>query len=128
MPDVTDIDPNATSLLPSQVYDKLKALVTLILPAIGAAYFSLAGIWDLPNAEKVVGSIAVLTTFLGVLLAVAAKSFNNSDVKFDGDVVTVTTEEGKTLYSLNLGIDPADIPQMKELILKVVPRELPHVP
>lgn len=62
--------------LSNEVYDILKWVVMIVLPAIGAAYFSLAQIWGLPMAEEVVGTITIITTFLGALLGLSSKQYN----------------------------------------------------
>lgn len=61
-------------------YDKLKNMALVILPAIGALYFGVAQIWGLPKAEEVVGTVAVITTFVGVVVKAAQVSYNNSPV------------------------------------------------
>lgn len=83
-----------TPLLSNAAYDVLNKLVKYILPALGTAYFSLASIWNFPAAEQVVGTIAVLTTLFGILLAVSKSSYNSADItedtplqQFDGAIV-----------------------------------------
>lgn len=92
-------------MLSSKTYDIIKWLAQIGLPALGSLYFALAQIWAFPNAEKVVGTIVVIDTFLGALLSFSAKSYNASETKYDGSIEVVSTEEGKT-FSLNLNGDP----------------------
>ncbi|MBE6941890.1 MAG: hypothetical protein E7455_06400 [Ruminococcaceae bacterium] len=56
----------------NKVYDVLKWIAMVVLPALGTLYFALAGIWDLPYAEQVVGTVTAVDTFLGVLLGVSS--------------------------------------------------------
>ena len=62
----------------NKVYDILKWIAQIFLPALGALYFGLAGIWGLPYAEQVVGTITVVDTFLGVLLGISSKQYYDS--------------------------------------------------
>ena len=62
-----------------KTYDILKFIAQIFLPALGTLYFALAGIWGLPYAEQIVGTITAIDTFLGLLLGIQAKSYNNSD-------------------------------------------------
>lgn len=62
--------------LPNKVYDWLKWIVQLVLPALGTAYFALAGIWGFPFGEQVVGTITVITTFLGAILGISKLTYN----------------------------------------------------
>lgn len=58
------------------VYDVIKWIALILLPAIGTLYFALAGIWDLPYAEQVVGTITAVDTFLGALLGIASAQYS----------------------------------------------------
>ena len=49
-----------------KLYTVLKYLCQVGLPAIGTLYFTLAQIWGFPYAEQVVGSIAAVTTCIGI--------------------------------------------------------------
>ena len=52
----------------NSMYDKLKWIAQILLPAIGTLYFALAQIWGLPYAEQIVGTITALDCFLGAIL------------------------------------------------------------
>ena len=57
--------------MPNKVYDILKWIALIVLPALGTLYFALAGIWKLPYGEEVVGTITAIDTFLGALLGIS---------------------------------------------------------
>lgn len=59
----------------NKVYDILKWVTTIILPAIGTLYFALAGIWGLPYGEQVVGTITAFVTFFGVVLGISSNTY-----------------------------------------------------
>jgi hypothetical protein len=63
-------------MITGKLYDRLKWLAQIGLPALGALYFGLSQIWGLPSGEEVVGSIVVVDTFLGALLGVSQKKFD----------------------------------------------------
>ena len=60
----------------NKVYDALKWIAMYLLPALGALYFALAGIWGLPYGEQIVGTITAVDTFLGVILGISASQYN----------------------------------------------------
>ena len=62
-------------MLPNKVYDILKWVAQIVLPALGALYFGLSQIWGLPYGEQVVGTITVVDTFLGALLGVSTAQY-----------------------------------------------------
>lgn len=59
----------------NNTYDVLKYIAQVILPALGTLYFALAGIWNLPYAEQVVGTITAIDTFLGVILKISSNQY-----------------------------------------------------
>lgn len=96
-------------LLGDSAYMKLKHSTTVVLPALGALYFALAQIWHLPKAEEVVGSLAALNTFLGVILGVSTRSYNRSDVKYAGIIEVEETPDAKQLnFILNEAARPLE--------------------
>lgn len=105
-------------LLGDSSYNVLKKSTTVLLPAAGALYFALAQIWHLPKAEEVVGSIAAVNTFLGVILHASTSSYNKSDTKYAGVIEVEETEEAKVLsFELNDRAEP--IEKQNEVTFKV---------
>lgn len=101
-------------------YDTLKKLVQVWLPAFGALYFGMAQIYNLPAAEQVVGTLALITTFFGVTLGVSSKRYLESDAPFNGDLVLEPKANGGMLYSLELSNEFEELEQMDVVALKVV--------
>lgn len=62
-------------MLSNKTYDVLKWICITALPAIGACYFGLSQIWGFPYGEEVVGTIAVIDTFLGALLGISTVQY-----------------------------------------------------
>lgn len=65
----------------NKVYDILKFIAQVVLPALGTLYFALAGIWGWPMGEQVVGTITATDTFLGVLLGISTSRYNKTETK-----------------------------------------------
>lgn len=62
----------------NKTYDILKWIAQYLLPAFGALYFAIAGIWGLPFGEQVVGTTAALDTFLGVVLGISNAQYKKT--------------------------------------------------
>ena len=62
----------------NKTYDILKWVAMILLPAAGTLYFALAGIWGLPYAEQIVGTITAIDTFLGVILGLSSNQYNKN--------------------------------------------------
>jgi hypothetical protein len=59
----------------NKVYDVLKWIALIVLPAVATLYFALSGIWNLPYGEQVVGTITAIDTFLGALLGISSSVY-----------------------------------------------------
>ena len=62
----------------NKTYDILKWIALYFLPALATLYFALAGIWNLPYGEQVMGTISALDTFLGVLLGISSAKYKSN--------------------------------------------------
>lgn len=67
----------------NKVYDILKNITQIWLPAIGTLYFALAGIWNLPYSEQIVGTITAIDTFLGCILGISTINYNKKITEFN---------------------------------------------
>lgn len=110
----------AKFILSEGMYKVIKQLVQVILPAFSAAYFGLASIWGLPSPEKVVGTIAVITTFLGVTLGISVKNYKSSGLGVSGQMVVKERPGGGLLYSLEVDGPVEDLAEMDAVTFKVV--------
>lgn len=55
----------------NKVYDVLKWIAQILLPALGTLYFALSSIWGLPYGEEIVGTITAIDAFLGAILGIS---------------------------------------------------------
>lgn len=66
-------------MLSNKVYDILKYIAQIVLPALATLYFALAGIWNFPYGEEVVGTITAVDTFLGVILGISTANYKKNE-------------------------------------------------
>lgn len=64
-----------------KVYDVLKWIALILIPAIGTLYFALAGIWGFPYAEAIVGTLTAVDTFLGTILGISTSMYKKNQNK-----------------------------------------------
>jgi Putative phage holin Dp-1 len=105
-------------LLKNSTYDRLKFLALVALPALGTLYFAVAGIWGLPWADKIVGTITAVDAFLGALVHVAA---NVAKAPADGQLIVDKSEPGKTLFTIAMDTALHEIENLDHVTLKVQP-------
>lgn len=72
----------------NRVYDILKYIAQIVLPALGTLYFALAKIWQFPYGAEVVGTITAVDAFLGALLKLSTNQYNK-----DGKIEPPEQEE-----------------------------------
>ena len=76
-------------MMNGKVYDVLKFIAQIVLPALAALYGTLAGIWGFPYGEAIVATISAVDVFLGAVLMIDSKAyFKNKQIveeKADGD-------------------------------------------
>jgi Putative phage holin Dp-1 len=99
-----------------QLYNILKAIAQIWLPALGTLIFALGDIWHFSWDTQVVGSIMAVDAFLGVGLRLA-----RSSTVFDGSIMLNMRgpEDGKLKFDITRPLE--DIPARKELRLKLEP-------
>lgn len=66
-------------MISNKMYDWLKWIALVFLPALGALYFGLSQIWGLPYGEEIVGTITIIDTFLGALLGISTAKYNRKE-------------------------------------------------
>lgn len=77
-------DTTTQPVLSDSKYNYLRYIVEIILPGAGTLYFTLATIWGLPYGEQVVGTLAAVALFSGLLIKISRTKYNRSDARFDG--------------------------------------------
>ena len=66
-------------ILNNKVYDVLKWVVLVVVPALTTAYVGLSTIWGWPFADEVAKTSAVICTLLGALLGISTAQYNKQE-------------------------------------------------
>lgn len=109
-------------MLSNKLYDTLKTIALVILPALGTFYVALSAIWGLPAAEQVSGTIVAVVTLMGVIIKLGDASYNASEGRFDGNLIVTPNNQGTGgVVNLDLkGQNPeALVADKSEVTLKV---------
>ena len=64
--------------LPDKVYDVLKWIALIFLPALAVLYGALAPTWNWPYPEQIVYTITAIDTFLGALIGVSTITYTKA--------------------------------------------------
>lgn len=65
--------------LPDKVYDILKWVTMIVIPALATAYVGLAAVWGWPYADEIAKTSAVICTLLGALLGISTAQYNKGE-------------------------------------------------
>ena len=79
----------------NKLYDVLKFIAQIVLPALGTLYAALAPLWNLPYSEQIVGTIVAVDAFLGALLGLSSVQYYKGLKEGAADA---ETEAAKTEY------------------------------
>ena len=111
----------------NKVYNVLKWVALILLPAVSTLIMTLGDIWALPYKEQIALTIAAVDTFLGAILAISSASYkgegtiavdqgtNECVIVFnDENAMAKAQKEGKILLTVesvdktlkNAGITP----------------------
>ncbi|MCL2631527.1 MAG: phage holin [Coriobacteriia bacterium] len=71
----------ARPTLSNTLYNILKWLAILAIPACGTAYLALSKVWGLPHGIEIAETCIIAQTLLGALLGISTANYNAN--KFD---------------------------------------------
>lgn len=63
----------------NKVYDILKWIAMIVLPALATLYLGLSNVWGLPYGEEVSTTITLVNTFLGAVLMISTSQYNKTN-------------------------------------------------
>ena len=65
--------------LPNKVYDVLKWIALVVIPALSTAYVGLAAVWGFPYADAIAKTSCVVCTLIGALIGVSTAEYNKKN-------------------------------------------------
>jgi len=70
-------------LMNSKVYNILKYITMIVLPALTTLWLSVGSIWSLPYVEPVGATLTAVTAFLGAVLGISTSLYNIREQRRD---------------------------------------------
>lgn len=96
-------------------YDRLKWVQMILLPAVATAILALNVYWDIPNQDRIVGTIAVGATLLGALLRRSSNNYAGQ-----GDlIVAEDATDGQVYTQTDFKHHPKDLKNGQNITLNV---------
>lgn len=87
-------------MLSNRVYDALKWITLVLLPAIGVFYLAMANTWGFPYGKEVVSTIAAIDLFLAALLGISTNKFNITNPMYRLNLVKLVDNSKTTAWVL----------------------------
>ena len=75
---MTDNTTEPKGLIPDKLYDVLKWVAIIVMPALATFVVGLGGIWSVPFAGQVAATITALGVLLGALLGLSSVKYGSS--------------------------------------------------
>lgn len=72
-------------MLSNKIYDALKWITLVCIPALSTAYVGFASIFGWPYADEVAKSSVVVCTLLGALIGISTAQYNKLEPPNDGN-------------------------------------------
>lgn len=79
----------------NKLYDWLKIIALIVLPAMVTLWVSISTIWGLPYTEEIAGTLAAIDTFLGALLKISGDKYS--------PVRELTNDEAEGAHAVMVG-------------------------
>lgn len=115
--ELADLEKKA--LLTNRAYDVAKNFVVLYIPATVTLYLGLAVIFGLPYIDEITKATPIVLVFLGSVLKISDRSYENSGQKYDGAIVA-DPENEDGLYPLKINLTASELQNKDSVQLKVV--------
>lgn len=64
-------------LIPDKLYDVLKWVAIIVMPAISTFIVGLGGIWSIPYAGQLAATVTAIGVLLGALLGLSSVKYNS---------------------------------------------------
>lgn len=77
MPDTSTDSDIPNGLIPDRLYDILKWVAIIVMPALSTFIVGLGGIWSLPYAGQVAATVTAVGVLLGAFLGLSSVKYNN---------------------------------------------------
>ena len=70
-------------ILPDKIYNILKWIALVAIPAIGVFYFTISKIWGLPYGAEITATLDALALLIGTLIGVSHLSIKREEAQQD---------------------------------------------
>ena len=80
--------------LPNHIYDALKWLCILCLPAAATLYSVISAVWHLPYGDEIPKTLIAIGTFIGAVLGISNIQYN-ADNKQQSFIGSADDDDGK---------------------------------
>ena len=70
-------------IINSKVYDVMKYITMVVLPALTTLWLAVGSIWGLPYVEPIGATLSAITVFLGAILGISTSLYNIREQRKD---------------------------------------------
>ena len=101
----------------NKMYDVLKFIAQIVLPALSVFYLGLCKYWNFPYPEEISGTIMLVDALLGALLGLSSANYYKNGKDVAGTITLNPEDETASFNFENMTV--ADLLNMKVAKVKV---------
>lgn len=72
-------------IMNKKIYDTMRFIADLLLPALGTLYAALGEIWSFPYKEQIVGTVLAVVAFMDAVLKVSKNKYDKAQQNLNGE-------------------------------------------
>lgn len=112
---------NSTPFLSNRMYDLLKWVATIALPAVGTFVATVGALTDWQYTELTVGIILATGLLIGSLIGVSSRQYKNAGLADPPQVgvINVIDKDDKLTYDMAVDMDPAELQNMAKVAFQI---------
>ena len=69
----------------NKLYDTLRFIADLLLPALGTLYAALGQVWNFPYVEQIVATVMAVVAFMDAVLKVSKTKYDKTQQNLNGE-------------------------------------------
>ena len=88
-------------MLSNRIYDALKWISLILLPAVGVFYVAMSKVWGFPYGPEVVATISAIDVLLAALLGISTNTFNITNPMYRLNLVKIVSNSENSAWVLS---------------------------
>lgn len=103
----------------NKLYERLKIVHQIIIPLSAFAYLIVGSLFDFTHVKDVLSVYVILSSLLGVFLAISSRRYHSNGESYDGIMNVVEDEDGIVYSFVMKDVDMEELGNKKTITFQV---------